>query len=156
MQVTPLLNPSEPAAWSTAYESGSRFVNSSEVRHFAAEISRLVKEVDDTTSQGQRDIQIQLLHVEEQISKMSSISEAMGQLYPPVLLPPCTVTLQITSLCPVSFVARAAAIGASYHWFETPKTLSTCVSTVLLHTAYVYTSTQWRVWNVSVSLSHWW
>ena len=88
--MTPLFNASEPAAWSTVFEDGSRFVNSSEVRDFAAEISRLVKDVDDTTSRGQRDIQIQVVHVEEQISKMTSISTAMGQLCAPAPFAPST------------------------------------------------------------------
>lgn len=102
LQVTPLCNASEPAAWSTAYEGGSNFVYSSEVGDFSAELSRLVKSIDNATSRGQRDIQIQVLHVEEQIGKMSSISKAMGQLCAPASSPASTriaYYLHCTALC---------------------------------------------------------
>jgi hypothetical protein len=83
VQVTPLFNPAQPAAMSALYESGSCFVNSTDVRVFAAELSRQVQSIDSAVSQSQRNIQIQVLHVEEQIGHLSSISKAMGQLCAP-------------------------------------------------------------------------
>lgn len=72
LQVEPIVNVSEAA---------SKTVSSREEGIFAAELSRMVKGIDEAASCGQRDIQLQALHVEHQIGKMNSISRAMGQLY---------------------------------------------------------------------------
>lgn len=88
MQVRPLYTVPEPTMstlWGspsvdTARNDTSLFVDSAAVTAAAEELARVLHCMDDAVSCGQRDIQIQVKHIEQQIDEASSMSSAIDQM----------------------------------------------------------------------------